>query len=175
MSRKMVSPNNTRVDWIPLAGLTTPGAPKATELNAGTRISAALETGYTLKMTDSKTDSSKTVEDEGNVETPTLKNYEGKLTFFQDEVGSGTQDAPENATAFTAVVALFKVAYVDGWLVKRVGYASSVPYAALQKVHVFKFKNDTYRQLEGEPGTPTRVEVEFLKQGEAYYNVACVA
>ena len=175
MSYKMVSPNRVRVDWIPLAGLTTPANPKATELNAGTRISPALETGYTLKFTDSKTDASKTVEDEGNVETPTLKNYEGKLTFFQDEVGAGTQDAPENATAFTAVVALFKVAYVDGWLVKRVGRASNVPYAATHQVSVYKFKNDQYRTLEGEPGDPTRIEVEFLKQGEAYYNVLCAA
>ena len=175
MSRKMVSPNNVRVDWIPLAGLTTPSNPKASELNLGTRVSPALETGYTLKFTDSKTDSSKTVEDEGQVETPTLRNYEGKLTFFQDEVGTGTQDAPENATAFTSVVNLFKVAWVDGWLVKRVGYKASVPYAAAQKVSVFKFKNDVYRQLEGEPGDPTRVEVEFLKQGEAYANVTTQA
>lgn len=175
MSYKMVSPNNVRVDWIPLAGLSTPSSPKAAELNAGTRISPALETGYTLKFGDSKTDSSKTIEDQGNVETPTLRNYEGKLTFFQDEVGTGTQDAPENATAFTDVVALFKTPYVDGWLVKRVGYKASVPYAAAQKVSVFKFKNDVARQLEGEPGTPTRMEVEFLKQGEAYPNVAVQA
>jgi len=174
-SHKMVSPNNVRIDWIPVAGLTTPSVPKATELNAGQRISGALETGYTLKFTDSKTDPSKTIEDEGNVEAPTLKNYEGKLTFFQDEVGSGTQDAPEGATIFTTVVALFKVAYVEGWLVKRVGYAAATAYAAAQKVSVFRFKNDTYRTLEGEAGDPTRIEVEFLKQGEAYYNVATQA
>lgn len=175
MSYKMVSPNNVRVDWIPLAGLSTPSSPKATELNAGTRISAALETGYKLHFTASKTDSSKTIEDEGNVDTPTLQNYEGMLTFFQDEVGTGTQDAPENATAFTAAVNLFKVPYVDGWLVKRTGYKASTDYAADQKVSVYKFKNDVYRQLEGEPGTPTRIEVEFLKQGEAYANVVTQA
>jgi hypothetical protein len=171
MSYKMVSPNRVRIDWIPLAGLTTPASPKATELNAGNNISAAVETGYSLKFTDSKTDPSKTIVQEGNSETPTLKNYEGKLTFFEDEVGSGTQDAPEDATIFTEVVALFKVPYVEGWLVKRVGYKANLDYAALQQVSVFKFKNDQYRTLEGEPGDPTRIEVEFLKQGEAYYNV----
>jgi len=175
MSHKMVSPNRVRIDWIPLAGLTTPSSPKATELNLGTNISAAVETGYSLKFTDSKTDSSKTIVQEGNSETPTLKNYEGKLTFFEDEVGSGTQDAPEDATVFTEVVALFKVAYVDGWLVKRVGLKANVAYAATQQVSVYKFKNDVYRTLEGEPGDPTRIEVEFLKQGEAYYNVLCAA
>lgn len=175
MSYKMVSPNRVRIDWIPLAGLTTPSAPKATELNLGTNISGAIETGYTLKFTDSKTDASKTIIQEGNSETPTLKNYEGKLTFFEDEVGAGTQDAPENATIFSTVVALFKVAYVDGWLVKRVGRKADVDYAATHVVSVYKFKNDVYRTLEGEPGDPTRIEVEFLKQGEAYYNVTCVA
>jgi len=175
MSHKMVSPNRVRIDWIPLAGLTTPANPKASELNLGTNISGAVETGYTLKMTDSKTDPSKTIIEEGNSETPTLMNYEGKLTFFEDEVGSGTQEAPEDATIFTEVVSLFKVAYVDGWLVKRVGRPSALDYAAGHIVSVYKFKNDQYRTLEGEPGDPTRIEVEFLKQGEAYYNVLCVA
>jgi hypothetical protein len=174
MSYKMVNPN-TRIDWIPVAGLTTPSVPKASELNLGTRISGALETGYTLKFSDSDTDPSKTVEDEGNVETPTLKNYEGKLTFFQDDIGTGTQDAPLPATVFTTVNDLFKVAYVEGWLVSRYGRKAAVPYAALDKVSVFRFKNDVRRHMEGEPGTPTRIEVEFFPQGEAYPNVVCVA
>lgn len=174
MSYKMVNPN-TRIDWIPVAGLTTPANPKATELNLGTRISGALETGYSLKFTDSDTDPSKTVEDEGNVETPTLKNYEGKLTFFQDEVGTGTQDVPVPATIFTTATALFKVPYVEGWLVSRYGRKATVPYAATHKVSVFRMKNDVPRTIEGEPGNPTRVEVEFLPQGEAYNNVVCAA
>lgn len=174
MGYKMVNPN-TRIDWIPVAGLTTPAAPKATELNLGTRISGALETGYTLKFSDSETDASKTVEDEGNVETPTLKNYEGKLTFFQDEVGTGTQDVPAPLTIFTTALDLFKVPYVEGWLVSRYGRKATVPYAALDKVSVFRMKNDFPRFMDGEPGNPTRVEVEFFPQGEAYANVACVA
>ncbi|WP_346924990.1 hypothetical protein [uncultured Arthrobacter sp.] len=271
MFYKMVNPN-TRIDWIPVAGLTTPSAPKATELNAGTRISGALETGYTLKFSDSETDASKTVEDEGNVETPTLKNYEGKLTFFQDDVGSGTA-APSitlGATAttggtfaagtyywvvaatsasgdsltsnevsatvaangtqvldwtavtgatgykvyrgssaggqnvlvttlgavatytdtgaagtagsptyrtsiFTTATDLFKVPYVEGWLVSRYGRKATVAYAAQDKVSVFRMKNDFPRFLDGEPGNPTRVEVEFFPQGEAFANVVAVA
>jgi hypothetical protein len=172
MSYKMVNPN-TRIDWIPVAGLTTPSAPKATELNLGTRISGALETGYTLKFSDSETDASKTVEDEGNVETPTLKNYEAKLTFFLDEVGTGTQDVPVPLTVFTTATDLFKVPYVEGWLVSRYGRKATVPYAATHVVSVFRVKNDYSRVLEGEPGNPTRVEVEFFPQGEAYPNVVC--
>lgn len=176
MSHKMVNQKRIAVWWIPEAGLSAPEAPSAAQINAGTRISPALVTGYTLKMSDSNTDTSRTVEDEGNVETPTLRNYEGKLQFFRDDIGSGTQDVPVPATAFTAVLNLFKTAYVSGWLVSRYGPKADVLVAALDRVSVFKFKNDVYRVLEGDAGeTPVMVEVEFLKQGEAYPNVTCVA
>lgn len=170
MSFKAVNPN-TRIDWIPVAGLPDPANPTAIQLNAGVRVSGALETGYTLKFTDSDTDKSKTVEDEGNVDTPTLKNYEGKLTFFQDEVGTGTQDVPVPASIFTTVYDTFKVPYVEGFLVSRYKRKASVPYAAGHEVSVFRFKNDYPRIMEGEPGTPTKVEVEFFPQGEAHNNV----
>lgn len=173
-SHKMVNPN-TAIWWIPAAGLTTPSAPSAAQINAGTRISSALVTGYTLKMSDSNTDNSKTVEDEGNVETATLKNYEGKLQFFRDDIGSGTQDVPVPAV-YQSVLDLFAVPYVEGWLVSRYGRKASVAVAATHVVSVYKFKNDVLRTLEGDAGeTPVMVEVEFLKSGEAYPNVVCAA
>lgn len=175
-TQKMVNQKRIAVWWIPAAGLTSGSSPSAAQINAGTRVSQALKTGYTLKFNDSNTDNSKTVEDEGNVETPTLKNYEGKLNFFRDEVGTGTQDVPVPATIFTTVLDLFKTPYVDGWLVSRYGPKADVVVAAGDKVSTFKFKNDTYRTIEGDAGeTPVEIEVEFLKQGEAYPNVTCVA
>lgn len=171
-SHKMVNQKRIAVWWIPEAGLADGANPQADEINAGTRISPALNTGYTLKMSDSSTDNSRTVEDEGNVETPTLKNYEGKLQFFRDEIGTGTQDAPVPATVFTTVLNLFKVPYISGWLVSRYGPKADQPVAAGDIVSTFKFKNDQYRTIEGDAGeTPVLIEVEFLKQGEAYPNV----
>jgi hypothetical protein len=174
MSYKMVNPN-TRIDWYPLAGITNGAAPTVAQLNAGTRISGAVTTGYSIKFNDSDTDPSKTVEDEGNVETPTLKNYEGKISLFKDELGTGTQDVPIPATVFTTAVNLFKVPYVEGWLVTRYGRKATVAYAAGHKVSVFRFKNDYPRTVEGDAGNPIMVEVDFLPQGEAYPNVAVVA
>lgn len=171
---KLASPNSG-VWWVPLAGLTTPTFPKATEINAGTRISPAMETGYTLGFTDSDTDNSKHVEQEGNSETPTLRNYEAKFNLFKDEVGSGTQDAPENSTIFTTAYNLFKVPYTEGYLIHRIGRKGSVPVAAGHKVSVFKVKNDYVRIIEGDAVTPIKVEVEFLTQGFALPNVACQA
>lgn len=175
-SHKMVNQKRIAVWWIPEAGLLDGANPKATEINAGTRISPALNTGYTLKMSDSSTDNSRTVEDEGNVETPTLKNYEGKLQFFRDEIGTGTQDAPVPATVFTTVLDLFKVPYITGWLVSRYGPKADAAVVAGDIVSTFKFKNDQYRTIEGDAGeTPVLIEVEFLKAGEAYPNVTVVA
>lgn len=174
MSRKMVRPN-TRIDWIPLAGLTTPSAPKATEMNLGTNLSAAIETGYSLKFNDSDKDNSKTIADEGNVDTPTLKNYEGKLTFFKDDIGTGTQAIPIPATVFTTAFDLFKVAHVEGWLVSRHGRKQSVAYAAGDIVSVFRFQNEYPKTIEGNTANPIRVEVDFLTQGEAYANVTAAA
>jgi hypothetical protein len=174
MSYKMVNPN-TGIWWVPLAGLSAPSAPSAAQITAGTRISGAVTTGYTLKFNDSDVDPSKTVEDEGNVETPTLKNYEGKISLFKDELGTGTQDVPVPLTVFTTAVNLFKTPYVDGWIVTRYGRKASVAVAAGHIVSVFKFKNDYPRTVEGDAGNPIMVEVDFLPQGEAYANVVCAA
>lgn len=273
-TQKMVNQKRIAIWWIAAAGLTSGSSPSAAQINAGTRVSPALKTGYSLKFNDSNTDNSKTVEDEGNVETPTLKNYEGKLNFFRDEEGNsgtlapvitlgttagtggtfaagtyywvvvalsatgdsitsnevtavigangtqiinwtavtgatgykvyrgasaagqnilvatlgavatytdtgiaGTAGSPTYRTSvFSTVLNLFKTAYVDGWLVSRYGPKADVLVASGDKVSTFKFKNDTYRTIEGDAGeTPVEIEVEFLKQGEAYANVTCVA
>lgn len=171
---KMMPPN-VRIDWVPVAGLTTPGAPKATELNAGTNVSAAIETGYKLGATDSDVDNSRTIVDEGMVDTPTLGNYEAMLTIFKDEIGTGTNIAPIPATVFTTVFNLFKTAKVEGWLVKRYGKLNSVAYAAGDVVSVFRVTNDHFRERDGEKAAPTRVEIEFAQAGEMYLNKTCVA
>jgi len=170
----MVSPNTT-IWAIPLAGLTTPSVPKATEINAGTNISAAVKTGYSIKFNDSDTDDSMTIVDEGGVVTPTLKNYECKFSLFKDEVGTGTQAAPVPATIFTTAAALFATAWVDFWIVTRHGRKNTVAAAATHIVSVFKIKNDHTRTIEEEGGKPILVEIEGLPQGEAYANVACQA
>lgn len=171
---KMMPPN-TRIDFVPAAGLTTPSAPKATEMNAGTNLSPAVETGYSLGPTDSDVDNSRTIVDEGMVDTPTIGNYEAKLTFFRDDIGTGTNVAPVPATIFTTVFNLFKTAKVDGWLIKRLGRKNTVAYAAGDIVSVFKVSNDHLRELAHEKGAPFRFEVEFASLGEMYLNKTAVA
>lgn len=171
---KMMPPN-IRIDWVPAAGLTTPGEPKATELNLGTNLTDAIETGYRLGATASDTDDSKTIGDEGNTETPTIGNYEAMLTIFKDDIGTGTNAVPQNASVFTTVFNLFKAGRVEGWLVKRLGYKKTVAYAAGQEVSVFRVVNDYVRETDGDKGAPNRVEIEFGALGEFYLNRLTVA
>jgi hypothetical protein len=100
-SHKMVNPN-TGIWWIPLAGLTSGSSPSAAQITAGTRISGAVTTGYSLGFKDSDVDKSKTVEDEGNVDTPTLKNYEGKISLFKDDISVPSLAAPVLSAPTTA-------------------------------------------------------------------------
>lgn len=173
MSKKMISPN-TRIDWIPLAGLTAPSAPAVAELNAGQNLSAAVVTGYTLGALASDVDNSKSIADEGNVDTPTLSNYDGKLQFFKDAVGTGSQAVPSPSTVFTTANDLFKVAKVEGWLVSRHGAKQTVPYATGDVVSVYRFISDQPMTMDQEGGKPILTEVQFLPQGEMYLNVAAV-
>jgi hypothetical protein len=161
---KMMSPNTT-IWWIPLAGVTNYLAPTAAQVTAGTNISGAIVTGYTLGATDSDTDDSKTIIDEGNVVTPTFGNYEANISFFREGVG-------DTATIFTTAYNLFKSGRVEGWLVSRHGYKSTVAPAATQLVSIFRVYSDFAQDIEGEGGAPIQFTVPFKPQGQMAVNVA---
>lgn len=154
---KMMSPNTT-IWWVPLGGIVDPDAVTAAELGAGINISAAIVTGYTLGATDSDTDDSKTIVDEGNVATPTFGNYEGNLSFFRDGIG----DTP---TVFTTAFNLFKDGRVEGYLVSRQGYKADAAVAAGQLISVFRFISDFQQDIEGDGGAPIQFTVPFRPQG----------
>ena len=163
---KMMSPNTT-IWWIPLAGITNYLAPTVAQITAGTNISAAIVTGYTLAATDSDTDDSKTIVDEGNVSTPTFGNYEANLSFFRDATG----DTP---TIFTTAIALFTSGRVEGWLVSRHGYKSTIAPAVGHLVSVFGVVSDYYSDVEGDGGSPIQLTVPFKPNGQMKLNVALV-
>jgi hypothetical protein len=163
---KMMSPNTT-IWWIPLAGITNYLAPTVAQITAGVNISAAIVTGFTLGATDSDTDDSKTIVDEGNVSTPTFGNYEANLSFFRDGIG-------DTATVFTTATALFMSGRVEGWLVSRHGYKSTVAAAATQLVSVYGVISDYYSDVEGDGGSPIQVTVPFKPTGKMALNVALV-
>jgi len=163
---KMMSPNTT-IWWIPLAGIANYLAPTAAEITAGINISAAIVSGYTLAATDSDKDNSHTIVSEGNVDTPTFRNYAGKLSFFRDDL-AGT------STVFTTAKALFDAGQVEGWLVSRHGYKSSVAPAASQLVSVYHFISDFGQDTEPGSGAPIEFTVPFVPQGQIAVNIPIV-
>lgn len=164
--KKMMAPNSSVV-WIPLAGVVDPTALKASEVLAGTNLSPAIVTGYTLGSTKSDVDNSKDITQEGDVETPTFGNYEGNLTFFRSDLVSVT-------AAYKAAYDLFKVGRSEGYLVHRIGYKNSVPFAAAQKVSIYSFTADYPRDIEGEGGASVQFNVPFIPLGFKRLNKALV-
>ena len=160
---KMMSPNTT-IWWVPLAGISNYLAPTAAEITAGTNLSAAIVTGYTLGATDSDTDDSKTIVDEGNVQTPTFGNYEANLSFYRDGIG----DTP---TIFTTAFNLFKAGRVEGWLVSRHGFKSTVAATAAQLVSIYRVYSDFGQTIEGDGGAPIQFTVPFKSQGQFATNI----
>lgn len=164
---KMMSPN-TRIDWYPESGFVDPAAPTLAELNGGTNISCAIVTGYTLGFTDSDTDDSKTICDEGNRQNRGFANYEATLNFFRDAIG----DAP---TVFSEARDIFKDGRVTGWLAVRHGKKSTVAYEAGDVYSLFKVTSEFERVISADGGGPIQVEYPFLPQGEAYSNATAPA
>lgn len=160
---KMMSPN-TRIDWYPLNAFANWEEPTAEELNSGTNISCAIAQGYTLAFTASDTDDSKTICDEGNVSNRGFSNYEASLPFFRDGIG-------DNTTVFTTARDLFKGnERVEGYLVSRQGWKSTVPYGEGQHINIFHVMSDLSRTNVSEGGSPIQFEVPFMSQGNAVAN-----
>lgn len=167
---RTVDLNVTRYDWIVGdAGLTTPDAPKVTELTAAgaKQISPFVVTTTQVGPTSSDTVSEKGITDTSNVSVPTIGNYEGNLVLFRD-LDAGVPSADDPWDIFTG-------AGVLGWLVRRIGLPASTAYAVGQKVEVYKFMTDNPQPSGGQGDGYLKLTVPLLQQGTFATNVATVA
>src|SRR5690625_352671 len=171
MSVKMMNPNTT-IWWVPAEDLADSSAPTAAELNDAQNLSCAIVTGFTLNPTDSDTDNTRSICDEGNVETPTWDNYEGNLTFFRAKDADDTNGV---AGVMNAAFELFKHKGGDGYLVRRIGKNNNVAAAASDIASVFRFLSDNPQDVAGGDEGPIQFTVPFLQQGEMHLNVEVVA
>ncbi len=165
---KMMSPNTT-IWWVTDATF-DPDVPSAAKLTAAANISCAIVSGYTLNPTDSDADDSTSICDGANVEVPTFYNYEGNITFFRDA------DLAATTSDYAKAFAFFKTRgnTAGGYLVRRVGYASTVAAAVGHVVSSFKFISD-YPQDVVEDGGPIEFTTPFLPQGKMALNKTLVA
>ena len=163
---KMMSPN-TRIDFYPVNAFADPANPTAAELNAGTNISCAIAQGYTLNFTASDTDDSKTICDEGNVQNRGFSNYEASLPFFLSPIGATDQESLTFQTAYNLFSGNERV---EGYLVSRQGFKSTIPYDEGQHINIFHVMSDLARITVAEGAAPQQFEVPFLPQGFAIPN-----
>lgn len=162
---KLMSPN-TRIDWIEDPTY-DPLLPKVTLFSDATNISCAIASGYTLNPTKSDVDTSKSICDAANVETPVRYNYEGNLTFFRES------DLAATTTGYAKAFAFFKNTKKTGYLVRRTGFRSSVAVAIGHKVDSFKFINDLPQDTVDE--NLIQFTTKFRPQGRMELDKAVVA
>jgi len=95
----------------------------------------------------------------------------GTVVTYTDTGIAGTVTAPPfNTTAFTKGLNLFSGGRVTGYLIVRQGYPYSTAAASGHIGNIFKVTSDFARNIEGKPGEPVNVEMEFFPQGESYSN-----
>lgn len=164
---KLMNPNTT-IWWVDIDGVEDPYAPTAAELNAAENISCAIVTGSTLNPTDSDTDDTRSICDEGNVATPTYDNYEANLTFFRTNNPDATDG---NDAAMETAFQLFKHKGAEGYLYRRIGYKNTVPAEEGQLVSGFYVLSDNPQDVWGGDEGPIQFTVPFLQQGLLALNV----
>jgi len=158
---RQIDLNTTTYWWV--AGATEPTT--AAAVTAGVNISQYLTPATKVGPTKSDTVSEKGITDVANSEVPTIGNYEGQLVGFRDF----TSGAPTANDLMTTVGA---TAGTVGWIVKRVGFASTVAAAATQKVDRYLFATDNAIPGGGEGDGYVKVTIPLFQQGTFRLGVA---
>lgn len=165
--QKLLAPNTT-IWWVPTAGMANYLAPTVAEINAGSNISCAIVTGYTLNPTDSDTDNTKSICDNSNVANPTFDNYEANLPLFRSIVA-------DSSGVYYVAFNLFKKPGAAGYLVRRIGKNNAAVAAIGDYVSVFGVESDVPTDIESDSGGPIQLSVPFLPQGKMNLNFALAA
>lgn len=146
----------TKYAWVDAIADVT--APTVAELTGGTDISPTVVTTTSVGPTASDTVNERAITDTANVVVPTIGNYEGTLNLFRDY----TAGSP---TAAIDPLAIFAAGDV-GYLVRRVGKAHDVAFAAADEVEVYKFMVDNPQVRGGQGDGYLKATIPLLQQGQ---------
>ena len=169
MATKMLRPNvglyvaasDAFADW------TAPTLAEITDATKVFNISPAVTDDYTLNMTDSEADSSLSIIDNADVQTPTYHNYEASLDGFRDANLSAT-------SVYNKFRDLFDGADRKYYLIKRVGKTHDTAFAAGDEISIYGVKTDFPIDILGD-GEMVRMGARFLTTGEVKVNVDVAA
>ena len=141
-------------------------APTLTEITNATKvfnISPAVTDDYTLNMTDSQADTSLSIIDNADVQTPTYTNYEASLDLFRDANLAAN-------SVYNKALSLFDEPDVKYYLVKRVGKTHEADFEAGDEVSVYGVRTDFPVDIVGD-AEMVRLGARFLTTGEVAVNV----
>lgn len=125
-------------------------------------VSCATIDGYTLGMTDPNTDTTRTICDVSNVETPTDDTYEGSFTFLRDE-------SLTDSGIFNMAYMLIAGPDLRYWVIERVGVPQGEPFAVGQTISMFEFTTD-YPVDVITDNTPIQVTAGLKATGNLHIN-----
>lgn len=159
---RIVDLNVTKYVWVPGdTGIADVNAPSAAAITGGTDISQYVVSTTSVGPTASDTVNERSITDTANVVVPTIGNYEGTLVLFRD-FASGVATEDDLLETFQAGTV--------GWLVRRVGKASTAAVASADVVEVYKFLTDNPQVSGGTGEGYLKLTVPLLQQGQ--FNVA---
>ena len=138
-----------------------PLAPTAAELNATsfvTNISCAVNDEFNINLVDPDTDSTMSVCDTAEVETPTFANYEVSFNVFRDA------DPTAIAGVYNKALALIAHPGITQYVIVRIGKAQGSTFATGDIVSIFGVKTD-YAVDVTDPGAPMQVGARYKPIG----------
>lgn len=164
---RIVDLNVTTYWWVPGdTGIANVNAPSAATLTSALNISQYVVTSTSVQPTASETVNERSVTDVANVVVPTIGNYEGTLVLFRDFT-AGAPSTDDLLDTFTGRPV--------GFVVRRIGKASSEAATAADVVDVFKFMADNPQTMGGTGEGYLKVTVPLLQQGVYALGVALAA
>lgn len=166
---RIVDLNTTTYWWVPGdTGIANPDAVSAAVLTSTLNISPFVVTTTSINPVSSDTVTEKGITDTSNAVVPTIGNFEGTLVLFRDlTAGAPTANDPLTTIGATAGIV--------GWIVRRIGFASTTAAAATQKVSVFKFMTDNPQVSGGQGDGYLKATIPLLQQGTFRVQTALVA
>lgn len=130
-------------------------------------ISCAVLDDYTLNQTESDTDDTRTVCDEGEVSNPTFKNFEASINSLRDE-------SLTDAGLYNMVAELTRAPDRPFYIVRRIGVKQNVQFATGQEIDIFPVLTD-FPQDGVEATTLVTHGARFIPDGAPYMRKVVVA
>lgn len=175
---KMLPPN-TGIWYVDTLALTTPTAPKLSEITTAlaaivsprmVNISAAIGAGYKLGALKSDVIKSKGIVDTGNYDARGAGNYDCSLPLFQEAL-----PAVNTTSDYLVATGLLAQKNIFCTMMKRLGKPYTSPLVIGDVVSLFSIVTDNPVILEGNVGDPVTLTIVGGKQGFIAQNVVIVA